>query len=311
MRATVLVIMLGACYSPSYRDCEVLCTVSQACPSGLACNGVHCVSDLAMTCTGDGGPMLADAVTGTWSIPTTVFAPSGTVVYSPTLRDDRLEIFLSNGNNILVARRTMVTGTWVTPGNVPELSTAMIEDTPEVSSDGLIMFFVRGDSPGTTEIFEATRASRDLAWGSPNIATALNSPSAETAPAISTDGLTIVFASTPNGNSDLFIANRATKASAWSPPAPLISLNTAMIEDRPFLSPDKRTIYFSSNRSGSLDLFTATRPTTTAEFGTPSPITELNTPSRDETDPWVTEDGRHMFFTRIVSGTYEIVETSR
>jgi hypothetical protein len=311
VRATVLVIALGACYSPSYRDCEVLCTLSQACPSGLACNGVHCVSDLAMACTGDGGPMLADAVTGSWNIPTTVFAPGGTPIDNPTLRGDRLEIFLGNGSNILVARRTTATGNWVTPSNVPELTSSMIEDTPEVSSDGLMLFFVRGDTPGTTEIFEATRALRDLAWNTPTIATALNSPSAETAPAISTDGLTIVFASTRNGNSDLFFANRATTSSPWSPPMPLNALNTPMIEDSPFLSPDKRTIYFSSNRAGSFDLFTATRPTATAEFGAPTPITELNTPSRDETDPWVSDDGRHMFFTRIVSGTHEIVETTR
>ena len=51
MKATLLALALcTACYSPTFRDCEVTCASSQVCPNDYVCKAGYCVSDLANSC---------------------------------------------------------------------------------------------------------------------------------------------------------------------------------------------------------------------------------------------------------------------
>jgi Tol biopolymer transport system component len=76
------------------------------------------------------------------------------------------------------------------------------------------------------------------------------------------------------------------------------------------LSPDELTIYFLSTRSGNNDIFTASRASRTDAFGTPQPMTSLNTASA-EGWPTVTADGLTLFFESNVSGRYQTYVATR
>jgi Tol biopolymer transport system component len=95
--------------------------------------------------------------------------------------------------------------------------------------------------------------------------TEINSPVDDTDPALSPDGLTLVFASDrPDtlGGRDLYMASRASRASTFGPVVHLIDLSSSEADGEPSLSADGRTLYFASERPGGVggrDLWYATR----------------------------------------------------
>jgi hypothetical protein len=98
---------------------------------------------------------------------------------------------------------------------VPELSTAAIDERPNVRKDGLEIFFDsnRPGSLGSTDLWVATRESTSVPWSVPvNLGPQVNSSSAETRPALSFDGLTLYFGSSRplgRGSSDIYMSTRS------------------------------------------------------------------------------------------------------
>ena len=106
----------------------------------------------------------------------------------------------------------------------------------------------------------------DGSFGPAVLVTELSSPMGENRPSIRRDGLEIFFQSNRIGSlamGDLWVATRGNTLDAWSTPVNLgININTASIEQNPYLSSDGKTLFFSSNRtdgSGGLDLYMSTR----------------------------------------------------
>jgi Tol biopolymer transport system component len=143
--------------------------------------------------------------------------------------------------------------------------------------------------------------------------TELNSPADESG-AYTPDGLTLVMGSTrgADGMLDVYIATRSIPTGTWSQPAPITELNQNTFGDsHPIISPDLKTIYFQSNRNGTVDLFTAHRAAAVGMFDSPVPIAEIDDPQAVDGDPWVSPDGHHMFFSHTVNGVSAIYETKR
>jgi len=85
-------------------------------------------------------------------------------------------------------------------------------------------------------------------------------------PAVRRDGLEIILCSSRSGGlggSDMWMATRESTRDAWSTPVNLTVLNTAYSDNgRLGLSFDGRTLYFTSNRPGTLglgDVYVTTR----------------------------------------------------
>ncbi len=109
----------------------------------------------------------------------------------------------------------------------------------------------------------------------------------------------MVFESTAGANGrDLFVARRSDRSAPWTSITPIAEANTTAMEASPYMSPDKLTLYFDSDRSGSaaFDLV-ARRGTIDETFGTPARLTELDT-TQDEFDPQLTIDQRTIVFSR-------------
>jgi len=84
-------------------------------------------------------------------------------------------------------------------------------------------------------------------------------------PSIRHDGLEIFFGSERPGipnSQDLWVATRETVFDAWSAPINLGSpLNSALVDVQPYISADRETLFFASNRAsgGPTDLYMSTR----------------------------------------------------
>jgi Tol biopolymer transport system component len=82
-------------------------------------------------------------------------------------------------------------------------------------------------------------------------------------PAISSDELTIYFASSRSGNNDIWRANRASTAQPFDTPTHVDELASPSQDFPSSISPDGCRIYFWSGRAGGagdFDIWQATRP---------------------------------------------------
>jgi hypothetical protein len=82
----------------------------------------------------------------------------------------------------------------------------------------------------------------------------------------------------------------------WNPPQRLAVSDAAANDYAPAISPDDRTLYFTSGRGGSEIVLTATRADRGSPFGTPHSEPPFDTLSFS-TDVTITADDREMFFT--------------
>ena len=249
------------------------------------------------------------AVLGAWGTPALSFA--ALTDDDPTATADVLELYFNRAGDIYKTTRTAVNSGWAGPTLVTELSTGAIETTPEITSDGLVMYFSSnraGSDANSYDIWMSTRASRNDVWGMPVNVDELSTNGDENASAPTDDNLAIVW--NDENPEDIWYSTRASTTVSWNAPAFLTSVNTSGRELGPMLSQNKRTIYFGSSRGSGEELYEAKRTTLTDSFGMAMPITELNSAST-EGDPWVSPDERHIFFTSNRSGSFGIYEASR
>lgn len=269
----------------------------------------------------DAAPVPDATVLGPWSTPTPiVLSPANATDDDPSLTGDRLELYIntsrSGGPDIYVATRAATTEPWGTPERVPLVSSAQNEATPEVSSDGLTLYFAsdRPGGAGDLDIWVSTRTARTEAWGAPTVVAELSSAVHDACPATSASQLQLVmtsFRKPPLTWSDIYVSTRTAPTMAWGTPVELDAINTPADDRSPFLTADARSLYLDRTVSGaSSDLFVATRPSATAAFPAAVPISELNTSGAEE-DPWVSPDGRHIVFWSDRGATGQLWEATR
>ena len=87
----------------------------------------------------------------------------------------------------------------------------------------------------------------------------LNSAAVDQRPSFSLDGREIFFTSARDGTPDIWVSTRRTIFSPWDPPRKLTVINTDAQELHPSISADGTTLYFSSNRAGTPDLYVSHR----------------------------------------------------
>lgn len=221
----------------------------------------------------------------------------------PTLTGDQLEIYFESerpgtmGNgDIWRSTRAAVTDRWNAPAPVAELATPSDDGSPGITSDGLVLAFSseRPSTLGGSDLFITSRASRDGAWSAPTHLLELNSTSQDTGPALSPDGLVIVFHSLRRGSEDIFIAIRPSRDASFGAPLALDEVNGPTRDTAPHLVGD--VLVFGSDRAGTSDLWVSVASGMPRVFGPPRPIAELSSHTRGEDDPWISPDLRTIYF---------------
>lgn len=160
---------------------------------------------------------------------------------------------------------------WSVAQPLEGINTSFNEGAPSISGDGLTIIFTACASPrdgfgdrqgkGSCDLFESVYNPNSNTWSLGENLGAPNSSAWESQPTLSADGNFLVFARarhSRNRGSDLFGALRGEDG-AWGKPFLLPGkINTPFEEESPFLHPDGKTLYFSSNGHpglGGLDIF--------------------------------------------------------
>ncbi|MFH1718008.1 MAG: M56 family metallopeptidase, partial [Planctomycetota bacterium] len=230
--------------------------------------------------------------------------------YGPNVSADGLSLYFSSnrtggsgGWDIWVTTRATTNTDWSTPINLGVIvNTSADEGRPSISADSLSLYYEtnRSGGSGSWDIWVTTRATTEHDWGTPvNLGPTVNSSTVDSGPSISADGLSLFFESgRPGfGLGDIWVATRATIAEQWGPPVNLGSpINTSDFDVQPSISADGMTLFFTSNRSGNLDLWVTTRATIAEQWGPPINLGSVVNSSADDVFPCISADGKTLYF---------------
>jgi hypothetical protein len=187
------------------------------------------------------------------------------------------------------------------PAVLTEASSAGDEYYPDLAADGLSLYVASDGFPsplGSADIYVLTRSDASQAFGAPSN-TAVSTSDWDTGPSISADGLTLFYAPYLNDGftRDIWMATRVAPDQPFAN-AERIAPLSAPGEDRdPDISRDGLTLYFDSDRAGSIggtDIWMSTRADLASPFGPPVRIAELSSPQTDR-DPNVSADELVMY----------------
>lgn len=153
-------------------------------------------------------------------------------------------------------------GTWAEPKVIPIASDYNV-GTAGISADGQKMLVFMGGVSDPGSLYQISKSGDS--WGKPSLITpTLNTPRfVESTASITPDGKTIYFASDRAGGLGGMDIYRTTLQpnGAWSAPVNLgAPVNTKANEDAPFIHPDQKTLFFTSdghNTMGGRDIFVA------------------------------------------------------
>ena len=235
-----------------------------------------------------------------FSIPIKLPAPvniSGYTSGTPSISADGLSLFFTSdmpgqyGNyDLWVTTRVTTEDEWGIPTNLgPKVNSSASEAYPDISSDGLSLFFQDGhplwpelprrpDGYGLGDLWVTERETLTEDWGIPdNLGPIVNSPYWDGTPCISSDGLILYFSSDRPGGSggyDIWMTTRKTNDDDWDAPVNLKpNINSADWEYGVSVSSDGLALFFMSvgNTSvyGGCDLWMTTRLGTDQEWGVP------------------------------------------
>jgi flagellar motor protein MotB len=192
----------------------------------------------------------------------------------------------------------------------PAINSGDDEYWPTITADEQVLIFTRQVKlnpegrrrPGNLREDFYISYSNDGRWtDAVNIGPPLNSELNEGAPSLTADGRLIFFTACNRsdglGSCDIYSAER--NGNRWGDPVNLgAPVNTGAWEAQPSVSPDGRTLYFSSNRRGGkgrMDLW-YTRKDKDGNWGVPVNLGEVINTEGNEMSPFMHVDNRTLYF---------------
>jgi hypothetical protein len=245
---------------------------------------------------------------GPWGTPTLVpGASSASVEDDVTLSSNLLELYFKRvdvatapqDHNIYVMKRASVSDAWGTASAVTAFNTTGIEESPRLTNDDLTMYFGRAG-----QIFKSTRTSTTTAWGAATAVTALNTAEYEKWAAVCETYVVVSRLNGTNGQ-DLFGGTLGGTLTALTP------VNSTGADQGTFMTRDCLTLYFHSNRDGTIDMFMTTRAAITDAWPAATKLPDFNTTTLNEEDPWISGDGRVFAFSSNAAGNKDVYLSTR
>lgn len=161
---------------------------------------------------------------------------------------------------------------WTVPRALTELDSTTNEFGPWLSADKLTIVF-SSDRGGLFKVYTAQRSSLLSAFGAPTVIDLGSASFGD--PYLSPDALTLWVDDTADHT--ILSASRATPADAFGAPVVETELAVGADEYNPGLSLDQLTITFDTATSTPDVIYRATRGVPSGPFGTPQPVTALDT----------------------------------
>ncbi|HUS33708.1 MAG TPA: hypothetical protein VMZ53_34645 [Kofleriaceae bacterium] len=182
--------------------------------------------------------------------------------------------------------------TFTDPVMLANVNTTGDEADPFVSADEQTLYFVR-----TSDIYKATRTSLTASFQNVAKAIDLSSSQGDSKVSLTADGLT-AFVNTARtggagGATDIWRMTRSSTANAFANPDQMYLMNVNGPSDAwdPHVSANGLRIYFAPPATPAQHIVVTERDSTSDPFGTPKPITELDSGEKDN-DPTLTADER-------------------
>lgn len=232
-------------------------------------------------------------------------SPDGRHLYMASTRPGGL-----GGIDIWVARRPRPDAPWGTPRNLGRPVNSGADDFCPTPVGRSLLFFVtsRQGGCGGPDIY-LTRNSR-RGWTRPrNLGCQVNSSAGEAGPSLVREGSTqaLYFSSNRPGGfapedgtpADSDIYRSELIGGQFTAAALVPGLNTASDDARPNVRQDGLELFLDSNRPGTLggpDLYVATRTSVNEAWSDPVNLGPTVNSSSAETRPWISADGRTLYF---------------
>lgn len=178
------------------------------------------------------------------------------------------------------------------------VNTTDIEEGPTMTADGLNLLFHRSPTPSSRVIFEATRATIDVPFGNAvNVGPEVNFGPAH--PAVSPDGLTLLFSAGDATGERLYQSTRASRNDPFGPAVSLGGLIGNQSAESPSLSSDGLTLFFTAWDSAHVtnDIYQASRNNVGDPWGNVVMLSSaVNVPGYNDAMPSISSDGLRLFF---------------
>jgi|HubBroStandDraft_6_1064221.scaffolds.fasta_scaffold80531_3 hypothetical protein len=313
--------VLAGCYSARAFP-GAPCASDGECPSGLTCIADQC--DLPGSGSPADGPsresdsgdvdVTADAQgppgPNGWYAPTAVPGVNTSATETdPSFTDDDLTIVFTSdraggtgGLDLYIGTRASVTEPF-TVRELTELNSTATDQSPEISTDGLTIYFSTTRGGANALIYSATRASTTAVFGAPAEVAGLSKNmsgnvqnSIQIGVGSPLTAMVIQVKSTAMNEADGFGRNAITDS--WADQEDLMTAGgTPLPTDitAPSLTPDNTIIYFQSGTPAQIYMTTYTDASDA--FTTPVAITELNTGTHNAA-PEINAGASHIVFER-------------
>ncbi len=161
------------------------------------------------------------------------------------------------GHRIWVSQRTE--GSWSTPRLLPSpVNTGQHDSYPSVTADGTLYFFSRRDGGfGRADVYRSVSTDESYTVVE-NLGPRINSEHHDLDPFIAPDESYLLFCSDRPGGygkDDVYVAFRSDDGS-WSAPINLgAEVNSAHHEYIPYVTPDGKYFFFTSNKVGNREIY--------------------------------------------------------
>lgn len=215
------------------------------------------------------GIMMMEQTDGIWTQPKLASFSAGKTDWDFMLAPDDSTVFVSSGRpekngeeplrnyRIWVSQRTG--NKWSVPRMLPApVNSGQHDSYPAITSDGTLYFFSRrSGGMGEGDIYMARRINGKYPEVK-NLGTPINTEYHEVDPYISPDESYMIFCSMKPGgygHADIYITYRQPDGS-WSDPKNMgDKINSKYAEYIPYVSPDGKYFFFTTNKSGQRDIY--------------------------------------------------------
>jgi OmpA-OmpF porin, OOP family len=246
----------------------------------------------------------------------------------PSLSQDGLTLFFGSARrnslgrldeDIYMAQRENHSQPFGAPQNLgPTVNSLGFADfSPELSMDGLTLYFASNRQPGgfgSGDLYVTRRSSLDDPWEPPeNLGPGVNTEFFEGQPSISANGKTLYWDSLRPGfgDFDIWMANRKHVEEPFSSAENLGQpVNGTGPDFGPAISQNEKRLFFSSGRPGNigqLDIWVVERENRSDPWGNPVNIETLNSPVF-QAAPTFGRNGRDVCFMSIRPGGFGVLD---